>query len=191
MIMVRASDLTRIRFCGIPLLGMILTVVASAGGHAETTEIRGNVQIIDGDTVKMGERIIHLFGVDAPEIKQQCRIYRLNWPCGERAVVTLELFIAKKPVRCEIVRKSGGTADLLLQGHCYNFENVNLNSAIIGAGMALPLLRQTRRYEVAGNYAQIKRLGLWSGRFILPEDWREGKRFRPIGQPFRRRTLKD
>lgn len=176
---------------GVGLLGMSLVIGLSAGANAKTGEIRGPVEIVDGDTVKISGSTVHLFGVDAPEIGQQCRIYRLDWPCGERAAITLELLIAKKPVRCEITRKNAGTAEDPLQAHCYNYENVNLNSALIGAGMAVPDLSQTRRYAIAGNYAQIKRLGMWSGRFILPREWRKGKRFRPIGQPFKRKLLKD
>jgi endonuclease YncB( thermonuclease family) len=28
--------------------------------------------VIDGDTIEMGERRIHLFGIDAPELGQIC-----------------------------------------------------------------------------------------------------------------------
>jgi len=161
------------------------------GESTDASEVRGLVQVVDGDTLKMADRTIHLFGVDAPEIDQKCRIYRLDWPCGERAIVILERLIAQKPVRCEIAGQDENTSANVLQAHCFNFENVNLNAAIIGAGMALPVLKQTRRYVSAGYSAQIQRLGLWSGRFILPLQWREGKRFRPLGQPFRRKRLKE
>ncbi len=171
-------------------LALSLVLSLWPGENAEAQEVRGSVQVVDGDTLKMADKIIHLFGVDAPEIDQQCRIYRLEWPCGERAVVILERLIAGKPVRCEIAGQDENTVTNPLQAHCFNFENVNLNAAIIGAGMAVPILKQTRRYVSAGYSAQIQRLGLWSGRFILPVQWREGKRFRPFGQPFRRKTLK-
>jgi endonuclease YncB( thermonuclease family) len=173
------------------LLVACLTISLWPAGSAEANEIRGSVQVVDGDTIKVAGKTIHLFGVDAPEIDQQCRIYQLDWPCGARAVVILERLIAEKPVRCEIVGQDENSAANLLQAHCFNFENVNLNAAIIGAGMAVPLLKQTRRYVTAGYSAQIQRLGLWSGRFILPLQWREGKRFRPLGQPFKRKTLKE
>ncbi len=176
---------------GILKLGIWLII---ANGHmvsAEAREMRGPVEVVDGDTLKMDGKIIHLFGVDAPEIKQQCRIYGVAWPCGERAGVILSRLIAKKPVRCDIVSTNKTTEDAPLQAHCYNYENVNLNSAIIGAGMAVPVLKQTRRYVTAGYSAQIQRLGLWSGRFIPPALWREGKRFRPIGQPFKSKSLKN
>ncbi len=188
MIMIGA-DLSRT--FGITFLGLSLTTSLLSHASAKADEIRGVVEIIDGDTVTIADKTIHLFGVDAPEIEQQCRIYRLNWPCGQRAVVMLELLIAKKPVRCEIARQSSSSSDNLMQAHCYNYENVNLNAAIIGAGMAVPIVKQTRRYVTAGYSAQIKRLGLWSGRFILPKHWREGKRFRPLNQPFKGKILKD
>ena len=177
----------------IPLyeLGMSLAIGLFSSGNTEAREVRGPAQVVDGDTINMAGEVIDLFGVDAPEIKQQCRIYQLDWPCGERAVVMLERLIAKKPVRCDIIRQSDGSPGNLVLAHCYNYENVNLNSAIIGAGMAVPILNQTRRYVSAGYSAQIQRLGLWSGQFILPRQWREGKRFRPLGQPFKRKVLKN
>lgn len=171
------------------VLGLATAVFTTA--YAKAEEIHATAKIIAGDTLKMADRTIHLFGVDAPDIEQKCRIYRLNWPCGQRAIVTLELLIANKPVRCRFVRKSDKSSTTPEQAHCYNFENVNLNSAIIGAGMAVPYLSQSRRYVAAGQHAQLKRLGLWSGRFIMPKAWRQGKRFRPLGQPFKRKPLKD
>ncbi len=171
--------------------GIWLTIVAGLVPSANAREVRGPVEVVDGDTIKMGRKLIDLFGVDAPEIKQQCRIYKLAWPCGERAGIILSRLIAKKPVRCEVVDGNKSRQDTPLQAHCYNYENVNLNSAIIGAGMAVPDLKQTRRYVTAGYSAQIQRLGLWSGRFIPPALWREGKRFRPVGQPFKSRVLKN
>jgi len=172
-------------------LGIWLTIVAGLVSSADAREMRGPVEIVDGDTILMDGKLIHLFGVDAPDIKQQCRIYRIEWPCGERAGVILSRLIAKKPVRCEIVDAKKTAEDAPLQAHCYNYENVNLNSAVIGAGMAVPKLKQTRRYVTAGYSAQIQRLGLWSGRFILPARWREGKRFRSIGKPFNSKSLKN
>ncbi len=172
-------------------LGVWLTMAAGPVLSAEVGEVRGPAEVVDGDTLKMDGKLIDLFGVDAPEIEQQCRIYRVAWPCGERAGVILARLIAKKPVRCDIVEPVITTRDDPLQAHCYNYENVNLNSAIIGAGMAMPVSKQTRRYVTAGYSAQIQRLGLWSGRFIPPVLWREGKRFRPIGQPFKSKTLKN
>jgi len=171
-------------------MGLSLVFALSSVVLADTNESSGLAQVVDGDTLSLSGEDIHLFGVDAPELKQQCRIYQLSWPCGG-AVVLLERLIANKPVRCEIVSLGAGSTEELVQAHCFNYENVNLNSAIIGAGMAVPVLKQTRRYVTAGYSAQIQRLGLWSGRFILPQQWREGKRFRPIGKPFKRKILKD
>ncbi len=171
--------------------GIWLAFVAGLVSGANAQEVRGPVEVVDGDTIKMDRRLIDLFGVDAPEIKQQCRIYKVAWPCGERAGIILSRLIAKKPVRCEVVGDTKRGEDIPLQAHCYNYENVNLNSAIIGAGMAVPDLQQTRRYVTAGYSAQIQRLGLWSGRFIPPALWRKGKRFRPVGQPFKSKNLKN
>ena len=40
---------------------------------AQAKEIRGLAKIIDGDTVHINSKKIRLEGIDAPEIKQQCK----------------------------------------------------------------------------------------------------------------------
>ena len=55
-------------------------------------EFNGKVSVIDGDTIKIENVKIRLFGIDAPEIKQKCKkvyfsIYLINfqkeYDCGQ------------------------------------------------------------------------------------------------------------
>lgn len=159
---------------------------------ATAAEILGPVKVVDGDTIDINGARVHFFGVDAPEIDQKCVIYQLEWPCGKRSIVILERLIGAQPVRCEIIdMPKGSSVTSPVNARCFNFENLELNAAIIGEGMALPLLRETKRYMASEKHAQLKRIGMWSGRFIAPADWRDGKRFKRLGKTVNRNKLKD
>ena len=49
-------------------LALVLIVAASA----LAVDVTGPARVIDGDTIEIGERRIHLFGIDAPELGQIC-----------------------------------------------------------------------------------------------------------------------
>ncbi|MHA1523053.1 MAG: thermonuclease family protein [Alphaproteobacteria bacterium] len=151
--------------------------------------VTGIPEIIDGDTLKIGTVKIFLFGIDAPELDQQCRIYRLDWPCGERARVWLARYVAGKPVRC--LPQTGPTDDRGpgIRAICFNHRTLNINSAMVGAGMAVPSLVETDRFRAAGSSARIYLRGFWAGRIIDPQKWRNGKRFAPL-RAIRRNRLR-
>ncbi|MFV2091541.1 MAG: thermonuclease family protein [Hyphomicrobiales bacterium] len=152
--------------------------------------ITGPAEIIDGDTLKVGDVKIFLFGIDAPELDQQCRIFGLDWPCGERSRVWLARYIGGKPVRClpepapEDYRGPG------LKAICFNFRTINMNAAMVGEGMAIPNLAESDRYRAARTSARIQLRGFWAGETIEPALWRQGKRFTTRAKSLRRNRLR-
>ena len=66
-----------------------------------SAEIIGKPRIIDGDTIDIGGKRIHLHGIDAPESDQTCRRDREIWRCGRQAALALANWIGQRPVRCE------------------------------------------------------------------------------------------
>jgi len=52
---------------------LILIITFSIAQTLNSTEIYGVPKIIDGDTVHINNKKIRLEGIDAPEIKQQCK----------------------------------------------------------------------------------------------------------------------
>jgi endonuclease YncB( thermonuclease family) len=50
---------------------------------------RSYIRVTDGDTIRIGDRRIRLYGIDAPEIKQICLKDNLEWKCGiEKQTIT-------------------------------------------------------------------------------------------------------
>ena len=55
--------------------------------------IEGKAKIIDGDTIHIGKNKIRLHGIDAPEIKQTCKIKDKIWNCGIESSLELKKLI--------------------------------------------------------------------------------------------------
>ncbi|VAW13765.1 hypothetical protein MNBD_ALPHA09-1337 [hydrothermal vent metagenome] len=163
----------------------VLTMGLSPPDFSRKDMIFGPPKIVDGDTVEIGGKRIDFFGIDAPEIGQNCRIFDLDWPCGDRAVVWLARFIGEGDVRClPMAGRNDRAGDL--KAMCFNDETLNLNAAMIGEGMAVVNLKDGDWFEVADTTARINRRGLWAGKFVNPADWRRGRRMAPAGN----RTIK-
>ena len=60
---------------------------------ATADNLTGKATLVDGDTIEIGEQVIHLYGIDAPEMDQFCtdkKSKRFNWrACCHAAVVSI------------------------------------------------------------------------------------------------------
>ena len=63
--------------------------------------IQGRAKIIDGNSLEVAGERIRLFGIDAPEGKQDCRDANgLGYSCGREAARILTALIGGRPVTC-------------------------------------------------------------------------------------------
>jgi len=63
-----------------------LMMLAGIGLPAQALEtVSGPAQILDADSLRIGERVIHLDGVDAAELRQRCFRDNRPYPCGQEA----------------------------------------------------------------------------------------------------------
>ena len=136
--------------------------------------ISGKAKVVDGDTITINRTKIRFSGIDAPESyyygqTQYCQ--RPNgkiWACGKKATSKLKELINGKTVQCtdEGEDKYGRTLSI-----CFA-NGVDLQSEMVRSGMAVAYLRYSRRYENEMVEAMTERVGMWSGNFLDPEDWR-------------------
>ena len=136
--------------------------------------ISGKAKVVDGDTITINRPKIRFSGIDAPEIyyygqTQYCQ--RPNgkiWACGKKATSKLKELINGQNVQCtdEGEDKYGRTLSI-----CFA-NGVDLQSEMVRSGMAVAYLRYSRRYENEMVEAMTQRVGMWSGNFLDPEDWR-------------------
>ena len=141
-----------------------LTFKATAG------EIIGNPIITDGDTIKIINKRIRLYGIDAPESKQLCKKNFREYRCGIVSTEALSKKINKNQVRCRVQDRLDRYKRYI--GICF-VEEINLNQWMVRNGYAVAYRRYSKDYIKDEDYAKKNKLGLWSGDFINPEKWRK------------------
>ncbi len=133
----------------------------------------GLVRVVDGDSINLGRERHRLQGIDAPERNQHCRRPDgSEWRCGRAAANALIEKIGGNPVSCHTRGRDryGRFLSVCRAG------GVNLNRWMVLNGWAVAYRRYSHRFIPEEETAKHRRLGLWSGRFVTPRDWRRGKR---------------
>ena len=144
-------------------------------------EIFGTPKIIDGDTVHIYSKKIRLEGIDAPEIKQQCKKpfikissvigfqFNKNYSCGVMAKIKLIDKIDNSKLKCISSSKDRYKRFIAT---CY-IDKINLNKWMVRNGYAVAYKRYSKEYVRDEEYAKENQLGIWKGTFITPEKWRK------------------
>lgn len=145
------------------LLGLITLPV-----YAET--IAGRVSVIDGDTIEIKGKRIRLFGIDAPEGRQFCTAPSGKaWRCGKDAAFALADRIGVAVVSCD-KRDTDRYGRIIAV--CRDHQT-DLNAWMVSEGWAVAYRLYSRDYVQQEAQARKAGLGLWSGSFQMPWDWRK------------------
>ena len=138
-------------------------------------EVAGPPSVIDGDTVEVQGRVIRLYGIDAPELGQTCRIGARAYDCGRIARTALLDLTAGVTVSCKLAPASPEDGADGRIGRC-SADGYDLSEGMAYTGWALALRRVSERYVAFEDRARAARRGLWKGQFVAPWDWRAGAR---------------
>jgi endonuclease YncB( thermonuclease family) len=133
------------------------------------TPLVGHARVVDGDSLEIAGQRIRLFGIDAPELHQDCRTADGNvYDCGAAARRALAELVGGHAITCMPVGTSHDRAVARCQAN-----GRDLGEALVRAGHALELQRFSRgRYYAAEREARAARRGLWAGSFEEPAVWR-------------------
>lgn len=132
----------------------------------------GPARVIDGDTLDIGGTRVRLHGVDAPEVAQGCFTADAGWPCGRRATQALATFLQAGVIACaELDRDRYGR----VVATCRR-DGMDVNGWLVGQGWAVAYRRYSDAYVEQEAAARAARRGIWAGEFVMPWDWRRGKR---------------
>ncbi len=72
-----------------------------AAGLLVAASLSGVAVVIDGDTFRLDGTHIRLFGIDAPERREQCvSLEAAVWDCGRESTGVLRRFLGTRPVTC-------------------------------------------------------------------------------------------
>ena len=134
------------------------------------TEIKSqDIQITDGDTIKIDSEKIRFSGIDTPELKQFCVKENIKNSCGLKAKKILKDKIGKFKVTC--IREGEDQYNRTL-AECF-VNNQSLSSFLVRSGYAFAYRKYSKKFIEDEEYAKINNLGMWSMEFEYPWDWRK------------------
>ena len=130
-------------------------------------------QVLDGDTIRHGERVIRFWGIDSPEINQRClKDDGSEYKCGQDAKTALEILIQDKPLTCEYINKDRYKRDI---ARC-SVDGMDIGGLMVFLGWAVDYERYSKgHYQAEQFQAQKQGLGLWKGEFEIPMEYRKNR----------------
>ena len=133
------------------------------------TDIKSqDIEITDGDTVKINGKKIRFSGIDTPELKQTCTKEGVNNSCGLTAKQILIDKIADNKVKCI---EEGQDRYKRILAECF-VNNKSLSSYLVRSGYAFAYRKYSKKFIADEDYARINKLGMWSMKFEYPWDFR-------------------
>ena len=158
-----ARDRVACRCSGLIASGLVVAGEAWPESDAPT------VQVIDGDTLRIGGDVVRIWGIDAPEKPQGLPAGWKTYACGQRAGIS----------RITGSRETGGVPFLSDDRYGRNVSwcvidgERDLAYQIVLAGWALDYRRYSDgHYEAPEQRARTLQRGMWAGPFVAPWDWR-------------------
>ena len=144
-------------------------------------EISGIPKVVDGDTVHIDNYKFRLEGIDAPEMRQQCKkesfkisffigfTFYKDYSCGRVSKEKLITKIDTTEIKCISSSKDRYKRYIAT---CYKGKT-NLNQWMVRNGFAIAYRRYSKKYVPDEEFAKENKLGLWKGKFMEPEKWRK------------------
>ena len=158
---------------------IIILLVLLSNSIAE--EISGIPKVVDGDTVHIDNYKFRLEGIDAPEMRQQCKkesfkisffigfTFYKDYSCGRVSKEKLITKIDTTEIKCISSSKDRYKRYIAT---CYKGKT-NLNQWMVRNGFAIAYRRYSKKYVPDEVLAKENKLGLWQGKFMEPEKWRK------------------
>lgn len=122
--------------------------------------------VTDGDTLRFGKERVRLWGIDAPEIHQRCKD---RWLAGIEAARKMRELVKGHEVTCE---NRGHDRYGRMIGLC-RADGVDIQAAMVRAGMAWAFVRYSRDYVREEEQAKADRLGIFAHGCEPAWEWRE------------------
>jgi endonuclease YncB( thermonuclease family) len=160
---------------GLGLLGWIVAAGLLAAAlyqqRPNGRTFEGTARVIDGDSLRVGDTEVRLFGIDAFEGRQVCTRDGSPWRCGEAAASELRTLTQGRTIACN---QRGTDSYGRTVAVCSNGD-ADLAAALARLGLALAYREFSDDYVDEEADAQSARRGAWAGEFTAPWDARRGR----------------
>jgi endonuclease YncB( thermonuclease family) len=146
-------------------LGLPADLFGSAPREREWTVPAADVRVVDGDTLRLGDRTLRLSGIEAPARGLRCTDGEgRGFDCGAAAAEALARLVAGRDLVCRVHgRDRFGRAI----GACTT-GTADVNASLVDGGWARAA-QGSGGLAAAEAGARAERRGLWAGRFPSAE----------------------
>jgi endonuclease YncB( thermonuclease family) len=137
--------------------------------------ISGKAFIIDGDSIRIGEKEIRLKNIDAPEYFQKCfNKSNKKYNCGQVSKKYLISLTKNKDLNCYFENKDFYNRYLAI---C-KMDNININHKLVEDGMAIIYSYKASSSHLKNleKQARINKVGIWQGAFEIPKNYRKNNK---------------
>ncbi|MFM6852942.1 MAG: thermonuclease family protein [Sphingopyxis sp.] len=172
---------TSSRHTSFPIAALIGAVLAAAIYPAlaratpPATMLTGRVSVVDGDTLRMGDARVRLYGIDAPERAQHCDDGAgVAMPCGMMATARLADMVDGRIVGCE-PRNTDRYGRLV--AICWAGGR-NINRAMVQTGWAEAYRAYAIDYVPDERMARRRQRGVWAMAYTPAAAYRAARRHR-------------
>jgi len=167
--------------------GLVGAAPAGLPLFASTQEVSGRATALSGDTLRIGEDVVRLTGIEAPGAGQRCP-WRGNksWRCGAAARLALAKLVRRRSITCEVADTNAASVRL---GTC-QVDDKDLGAELVKDGNVFAEQGLLAPYKDLEQQARSARIGIWRGDPQRPQEWRakvweEAKRAAPEGCPIK------
>lgn len=158
----------KLLFVTAAVFGIVTSLTnAPATAPGEPEMLVGKAVATDGDSLRMGDKRIRLFGIDAVEAAQTCTLQGEPWNCGRAARMALERLTEGRTLVCLVrdMDRSRYVAECRADG-------IDINDRMVRRGWAVAYTRYSTSYVAAEAEARTAGLALWRSEFERPRDYR-------------------
>ena len=163
------------------LINLHIVILLTSPENLKAKELKiitGIAKVIDGDTILINKKKIRLFGIDAPERDQKCQkiwltiyffSFNKDYFCGEISTNRLKKKINNQFMSCKWKNKDRYKRFI---AECFKGKT-NINAWMVRYGYAVAYRKYSKKYVAHEEIAKKDKLGLWSGTFEMPWDYRK------------------
>jgi len=149
------------------VLGLIVFACA-APACAEQPTLSGPASVHGADLLSIDGQRIFLWGVDAPEPGQFCKLNGRDWACYDASLRQLETLASRSDMTCYLM----GEPDPFGRHHgVCEVAGEDINAEMVRSGMALAYPEQSNDYVDEQAEAIAAGVGLWQVGIEFLEPW--------------------